>query len=56
MTEDEEKKLQEMMQYDMMGQPIPQVVGWGTFPVQGGANTQNNVAPVIVNPNPEGAS
>jgi hypothetical protein len=52
-TEDEEKKLQELMQYDRMGQPIPQVIGWGTFPFSQGQNTQNDVAPVIVSP--EGA-
>jgi hypothetical protein len=57
MTEDEEKKLNELVQYDMMGgQTIPEVAGWGTFPFAQGQNTQaNNVIPLITNPNPEGA-
>ncbi len=52
MTEEEEKKVNELLQYDMMGEPTPQTSGWGTFQ---GMNTQTIMEPVIPNPAPEGA-
>lgn len=55
MTEEEKKKLNDLLQYDLMGATPPkQAVGWGTFPTGQDANAQDS-QPVIPNPNPAGA-